>query len=358
MKPVQTTNRIFLALLAVALPAALASHLLHWPDVVTFALSCAAVIPLARYIGEATEVLAHKVGSGIGGLLNATFGNAAELILAFAALRAGKIQVVKASLTGSIIGNLLLIVGLSMLLGGLGRAKQTYNPTAALTGVSMMFLAVVALGLPDLYHLAKGVEAEPHLVSMSVGIALVMLVIYALSLVFSIKTHAHLYTDEREVVEGVSWSTTRAVTVLAAAAAGTALMAELLVHALEGASAKLHLTETFIGVVVVAIVGNAAEHATAVVMAVKDRMNLAFNIAVESSKQIALLVAPVLVLASLAVGPGPMTLEFTHLEVVAVAIGVGALTLTALDGESNWLEGAMLLALYAMLAVAFYHTTP
>jgi Ca2+:H+ antiporter len=227
-----------------------------------------------------------------------------------------------------------------------------------MAGVSMMFLAMVAIGLPDLYHLAKGAEAQPHLVPMSVGIALVMLVIYALSLVFSIRTHPHLYTDEQEVVEEVTWSTRRAVIVLAAAAAGTAVMAELLVHAIEGASERLHLTQTFIGVVVVAVVGNAAEHATAVVMAAKDRMNLAFNIAVESSKQIALFVAPVLVLASLAVGPAAMTLEFTHLEVVALAIGVGALSLAALDGESNWLEGAMLLALYAILAVAFFHTTP
>lgn len=352
------TDKIFLGVLCAAFPAAAAAHLTHQPELVTFALCCVAIVPLARLIGESTEVLSHKLGSGIGGLLNATFGNAAEFILAFAALRAGKIQVVKASLTGSILGNLLLILGLSMLVGGWGRERQRFNPTGALAGVSMMFLAFVGLALPDLFHAVKGAEAVPHLLPLSVGTSVVMLILYALSLLFSIKTHAHLYTDEAEVVGKAPWSLPAAAGVLAGATAATAVMAEVLVHAVEGASSRLGLTQTFVGLVVIATVGNAAEHATAIVMARKGRMNLAFNIAVESSKQIALLVAPLLMLLSLAVGPSAMTLEFSHLEIAGLAIGVGAVTLTALDGESNWLEGAMLLALYFMLAVLFYHTTP
>jgi Ca2+:H+ antiporter len=354
MKEVQTSNRIFFGLLAVAFPLGALSALLHWGEVVTFALCCTAIIPLARYIGESTEVLAHKVGSGLGGLLNATFGNAAEFILAFIALKAGKLEVVKASLTGSIIANLLLIVGFSMLFGGLKRDKQTFNPTAALAGIGMMFIAIVSMGLPDLYHLSKPTATESQLVTMSVGISILMLAIYVLSLIFAMKTHPHLYTDEAEVVEDVHWSTKKAILVLVLATAGTAVMAEFLIHAVEGVSKSLGLTETFIGVIVIAIVGNAAEHATAVVMAAKNRMNLSFNIAVESSKQIALFVAPVLVLISLVVGGKPMDLEFSHMEVAALAISVAAVTLAAQDGESNWLEGAMLLALYSILGVAFF----
>lgn len=346
--------KVFAGLLIVCGPGALAAHFLHAPDTLVFALSALAVIPLAHYVGHATEALAAKVGSGLGSLLNASFGNAAELILAFAALRAGKTQMVKASITGSIIGNLLLILGLSMIVGGSTRKKQKFNPTAALAGASMMYLAIAALAMPDLFHLAVGPAAEPRLVGLSVGIAVVMLALYALSLLFTIRTHAHLYTDDKGVEAEHHWTARKASLVLAAATAGTAVMAELLVHAVEGASVRWGLTETFVGVIVLAVVGNAAEHATAVAMAAKDKMDLSFNIAVESSKQIALFVAPVLVLASLKFGPAPMSLEFTHLETAGLGLSVGALTLTALDGESHWLEGAMLLALYAILAVAFY----
>lgn len=347
-------DRVFLAVLAVAFPTALLLHWRHASEVLVFAAACAAIVPLARLVGEATESLAHKLGSGIGGLLNATFGNAAEFILGFAMIRAGQGKIVKASITGSIIGNLLLIVGLSMLVGGLKRPHQRFNGTAALAGVSMMFLALVGLALPDLFHAAVGPAAEPRLVTLSIGVSIVMLAIYVLSLLFSMRTHAHLYTDEPEVAQQTGWKPGVAAGVLAAATAGTAVMAEILVHAVQGASTRLGLTETFVGVIVIAIVGNAAEHASAIVMAHKGRMNLSFSIAVESSKQIALLVAPLLMLLSLVFGPTPMTLEFSHLEVAALGIGVGAVTLTAIDGESNWLEGAMLLAVYAMLAVLFY----
>lgn len=358
MARASTTDRLFTALLVTALPACLLAHALQWPDTLTFFLCCAAVIPLARLIGEATEAVSHSMGSGIGSLLNATFGNAAELILAFAALRAGKIEVLKASLTGSILGNLLLIMGLSMLLGGLKREHQRFNASAADAGISMMFLALTALALPNLYHSAQGPAALPHMVHLSTAISVIMLVLYALSLLFTMKTHAHLYTEAGEVVQDAHWSVRKAALILFGATAATAVVAELLVHAIEGASAHLGLTQTFVGIIVVATVGNAAEHATAVSMAMKDKMNLSFNIAVESSKQIALFVAPVLVLASHFIGPAPIDLEFSHLEVAGLAIGTSALHLIASDGESNWLEGAMLLAVYAMLAVAFFHAGP
>lgn len=348
----------FRGLLAVAFPLGMLSHFLHWPDTATFFICAVAILPLAHYIGHATEALSHRVGSGIGGLLNATFGNAAELILALAALRAGKVHVVKASLTGSILANLLLIIGLSMLVGGYKRERQKFNPTGALAGASMMYLALAALGMADFYHAAGGAAAAANVLPLSIGISVVMLAVYFLSLLFTIKTHAHLYTDEAEVVEGHHWTPGVAAGIMLASTAATAVMAEFLVHAVEGASVRLGLTHTFVGVIVVAVVGNAAEHSSAVAMAHKDKMNLAFNIAVESSKQIALFVAPLLVLASLVVGPAPMDLEFSHLEVGGMALSVGALTLTAMDGESNWLEGVMLLALYGILGAAFYFTGP
>lgn len=356
-RSVVTPDRAFGALFAFALPLTFASRELEWGDAATFLLSAAAIVPLARWIGEATEALAHRLGSGIGGLLNATFGNAAELILGFAALRAGKIQVVKASLTGSILGNLLLILGLSMIAGGWRRENQKVNAAAALAGSGMMFLSLVALALPWTYHAATGASAATHMLPMSIGVSIVMLVMYGLSLVFTMRTHAHLYTDESGMADH-AWPPKIAVVILLLAAAATAVVAEVMVEAVEGASHSLGLTETFVGLVVVATVGNAAEHATAVLMAHKGRMNLAFNIAIESSKQIALFVAPVLVLLSLVFAPSPMSLEFTAMEVVGLGIGVGAATLSALDGETNWLDGAMLLAVYIMLAVVYYHTGP
>ncbi|MCI0339789.1 MAG: calcium/proton exchanger [Planctomycetales bacterium] len=354
--PRSLADRIFLGMLLVCGPLALASPLFSH-GVPVFVLCCLAILPLARTMGEATEALAHKLGSGIGGLLNATFGNAAELILALAALHAGKVQVVKASLTGSILGNLLLILGVAMLAGGIRREKQKFNPTAAMAGMNLLFLALVAIGIPDAFHLAGGRDAVRILPKLSVGIAVVMLGVYVLSLLFAIRTHAHLYTDAPEVAGHAPWAPRKAFAILLAATVGVAVVAEILIHAVEDTIKTLGFTETFLGIVVIAIVGNAAEHSTAVLVAVKDRMNLAFNIAIESSKQIALFVAPVLVLVSPLFGP-TMTLEFTHMEVLGIAVGVGAATLAALDGESNWLEGAMLLAVYAILGVTFFFTTP
>jgi Ca2+:H+ antiporter len=347
-----------LDLLLVFVPAALAAGLL-WPDrpVVTFALSCVAIVPVAGLMGRATEALAVHVGAAWGGFLSATFGNAAELILALAALRAGELEVVKASLTGSIIGNLLLVFGVALVAGGWGRDKQRFNVTAAGAGSASLYLAAVALLVPAIQH--HGADPHPETrVPTSVAIAVILLFLYALSLRFSLKTHVHLYGGAPAEGGGppeaeAGWSKRTAAAVLVGATGVVAVVSETLVGSLEGATHALGLSRVFVGVVVVAVVGNAAEHSTAVLMALKNQMDLALQIAVESSKQVALFVAPVLVLAGLLIGQ-PMDLVFTELEVVAVAVSTGAVTLVALDGESNWLEGAMLIAVYLVLGVAFF----
>ncbi|MBL8950320.1 MAG: calcium/proton exchanger [Myxococcaceae bacterium] len=345
-------DRIFLVGLLIV-PLAYASKFFSG-GALTFALCALALVPLARWMGTATEVIAHRLGSGLGGLMNASFGNAAELIIAIVALRAGHVDVVKASITGAILGNLLLVLGAAVLAGGIGREKQTFNATAALSGSGLMFLAVTAMSIPDLFHVARGEAAVEVLRPMSIGISVVLLIIYALSLVFALRTHKHLYAGEDDDSDDMPpWSQKKAIFVLLATTIGVVVMAEVLVGAIEPTIEKFGWTHTFIGVVVIAIVGNAAEHSTAVMMALKNKMDLAFNIAFESSKQIALFVAPLLVLLSVPLGQN-LTLEFSHMEVVGMAVGVGAATLIGIDGESNWLEGVMLLGVYAILAVAFF----
>ncbi|MFL5299372.1 MAG: calcium/proton exchanger [Anaeromyxobacteraceae bacterium] len=344
----------WLDVLLVLVPVAIALHFAA-PDrhVLVFTVSCLAVVPIAGLMGRATEVVASRVGTALGGFLSAALGNAAELILGLAALRAGEVEVVKASITGSIIGNLLLVFGAALVAGGWRREKQRFNATAAGAGNATLFLAAVALVLPALQHHGADPHPETRLPT-SIAIAVVLVVLYLASLLFSLRTHAHLYPgEEEEGGYGPRWSTRTAVLVLVGATAMVAVVSEVLVESLEGASASLGLSRVFVGVVVVAIVGNAAEHSTAVVMALRDKMDLALQIAAESSKQVALFVAPVLVFAGLAFGR-PMDLVFSPLEVVAVAVSTGAITLVALDGETNWLEGAMLLAVYAVLGVAFY----
>jgi Ca2+:H+ antiporter len=342
-----------LDLLLVFLPATLVVHF-AWPerDTLTFVLACLAIIPIAGIMGRATEALAAHVGAAWGGFLSAALGNAAELILALAALRAGQLDVVKASITGSIIGNLLLVFGAALVAGGWNREKQRFNVTAAGAGNATLYLASVALLIPALLH--HGVDPHPETrIPTSVAISVILLGLYFLSLLFTLRTHSHLYAEEAEAAHEVRWSKRKAVTVLLLATVAVGVVAEVLVAELEGAVHDLGLSPVFVGVIVVAVVGNAAEHSTAVLMAMRDKMDLALNIAVESSKQVALLVAPVLVFAGLAFGQ-PMDLVFTELEVVAVAVSAGAITLVALDGESNWLEGAMLVAVYLVLGVAFF----
>lgn len=337
---------------------------LHWGALWVFAFSGIAIIPLAGLMGEATEHLASRLGEGVGGLLNATFGNAAELIIALVALHRGLHEVVKASLTGSIIGNVLLVLGLAMVLGGARRERQTFDRSAAAASSTLLALAAIALVVPAAFHfVARGAVSRGDLSAerelglertLSLEISVVLIVAYVLSLLFSLRTHRHLYTGGAEGHGHEAPPVKRAVITLLASTALIAWMSELLVGAVEEASEVLGLTEVFVGVIVVAVVGNAAEHSTAILVARKDKMDLALNIAVGSSIQIALFVAPVLVFASYLMPEGPMDLRFTPFEVVAVLAAVAVVNLVAQDGESNWLEGALLLAVYLVLGIAFF----
>ena len=348
-----------LNLLLVFAPIALVLELMRANPIAIFAASGLAIIPLAGWMGRATEHLSEKLGEGLGGLLNATFGNAAELIIALMALRKGLFDVVKASLTGSIIGNVLLVLGLSMLLGGLKYPRQIFNRTAAMMGSTMMGLSAIAMLMPAVFHIIVRGKANVQEQDLSLEIAVVLIVTYVLSLIFTLRTHSHLYTggidkkDEQEAIGTHGWSKSRSIGTLLAATALVAVMSEFLVGAVEEASKELGLTEVFVGVIVVAIIGNAAEHSTAVLVSLKNKMDLALNIAIGSSMQVALFVAPVLVLASYLFGR-PMNLLFTPLEVVAVGVSVAIVTLIAQDGESNWMEGVLLLAVYAILGITFF----
>ncbi len=341
-------------LLLAAIPAAVALKLLA-PEshTVIFAASAVAILPLAGYIGRATETLAARLGSGVGGLLNATFGNAAELIIGALALRHGLTDLVKASLTGSIIGNVLLVFGLCALVGGIKhRPVQRFNRTAAGLGTTMLLLSAIGLTVPAVFHfLAKASGSEVDL-TLDTEIAVVLLLTYIASLVFTLKTHRGLYaSDQNGHVTGSIWP---AVAMLCGATIGVAWMSELLVGSVSEAARALGMSELFIGVVIVAIAGNAAEHYSAVQMAARNQMDVAIGIAIGSSTQIALFVAPTLVFLSYAISPAPMDLLFTVFELVAVGIAVLTITLIAHDGETHWMEGVQLLAVYMILALGFY----
>lgn len=353
-----------LKLLLVFVVVAPLAEVLHWGALAVFVCSALAIVPLAGLMGEATEKLASRLGAGIGGLLNATFGNAAELIIALMALHRGLYDVVKASLTGSIIGNVLLVLGLSMVAGGARREKQTFDRSAAAASSTLLMLAAIALVVPAVFHVvadsavaSRAITAEREVLlerSLSLEIAIVLFVTYVLSLVFTLRTHKHLYSGGAEEHAHEKVNVGRAVLTLLVATALIAWMSELLVGAVEETSHLLGLTEVFVGVIVVAVVGNAAEHSTAVVVAMKNHMDLALNIAIGSSIQIALFVAPVLVFASYAMPHGPMDLRFSTFEVLAIIAAAGVVNLVSQDGESNWLEGALLLAVYVVLGIAFF----
>jgi Ca2+:H+ antiporter len=350
-----------LDVLLVFIPVAAILHYTHASPVWTFIASGLAIVPLAGWMGKATESLAERLGAGIGGLLNATFGNAAEMIIAFQGLRAGLTEVVKASLTGSILGNILLVFGLSVLAGGLKYKSQKFNRTAASMSATLMGLSAIGLLIPAVFHwVTRGqptvgaVERAQAESNISLEISVVLFITYILSLIFALRTHKDLYLGTGEAHEESSpMSLRRAVIILVVATALIAWMSELLVHAVEPASKAVGLTEVFVGVIVVAIIGNAAEHSTAVLMAIKNQMDLAYHIAVGSSMQIALFVAPALVFLSYAIGK-PMNLLFTTFEVITVGLAVAIVSLVAVDGESNWMEGAMLLAVYVIFAIAFF----
>jgi len=352
--------------LLVFIPLAALAGLMHWGGVMTFVFAAVAIVPLAGIMGHATERIAERMGAGIGGLLNATFGNAAELIIALVALSRGYQDVVKASLTGSIIGNTLLVLGAAIVAGGARREKQVFDRTSAAAGSTLLALAAIGLVVPAMFHFVGQSAVHQATITrfdetasertLSLEIAAVLIVSYALSLVFSLRTHRHLYGGAAQPpkIHGHGDSIRGAVLSLLVATIFVAWMSELLVGAVEEASHTLGLTPVFVGVIVVAVIGNAAEHSTAVLVAMRDQMDLALQIAIGSSTQIALFVAPVLVFASYLLPGRPMDLRFSPFEVLAVGISVAIVNLVAQDGESNWLEGALLLAVYLVLGIAFY----
>jgi Ca2+:H+ antiporter len=321
-----------------------------------FMTAAASLVPLAGLIGLGTEQLARRSGPALGGFLNATFGNAAELIIAVVALRNGHIELVKASITGSIIGNLLLVLGLSFFVGGLGRHTQKFHRTSATNTSAMLFLGVVALVMPAVFDLSiyGNLSAHPPALDrLSFWSALILIGAYGGSLIYAFTAHRDLFRPSHDGAHVPAFSTGAAVAVLAAGTLLTTVQAEVLVRAMEPALARFGFTELFVGVIVIALVGNAAEHYSAVTAARRDEMTLAVEIAVGSSAQIALFVAPALVLYSFAIGR-PMSLLFNAFEIVAIALSVLATSFVIGDGESNWVEGLQLLSVYLILALAFF----
>ncbi|MFL5871544.1 MAG: calcium/proton exchanger [Solirubrobacterales bacterium] len=352
-------------LLTPFIPAAIALDLAHASAGLIFFVAALGIIPTAALMGLATEELASRAGPGIGGLLNVTFGNAPELIIALFALGEGLHEVVKASIIGSIIGNVLLVLGAAMFVGGINRDRQTYSMTASSVQASMLFVAAAALVMPAIFELVEGrglpspsaerVDFGSTVEHLSVAVACVLIVTYLAGLLFSLRTHRDLFNPVHEEEEEgqLGWSVRRSVVMLALAGLAVGVMSEILVGSISEASESVGLSEFFIGVIVVAIVGNAAEHWVAVLVAHKNKMDLAVNIAIGSAAQIALFVGPVLVIASFALGPGPMPLVFNGFELGAVLIAILIANLVTRDGESNWFEGVQLLGLYVILAIAF-----
>ena len=347
----------FLMALLVFVPVALVlEYIMHAGGVAIFTTAALAIIPLAGLMGRATEQLAERLGEGVGGLLNATFGNAAELIIAIIALRAGYYDLVKASITGSIIGNILLVFGAGALYGGLKYETQKFNPVAAALGATMLVMSAIGLLVPAIFHDIAGANPAAREGALSFEIAIVLMATYVLSLIFTLRTHKHLYSGAASDMEldHPKANMRNALLLLLAATAGVAIMSEMLVGAVEEAAQTFGMNEVFVGVILVAIIGNAAEHSTAILMAGKDKMDIAINIAVGSSIQIALFVAPLLVFLSYVIGPSPMDLIFTNLEVFAIGVSVAIMAFISHDGETHWMEGVQLLAVYVILGMAFY----
>jgi Ca2+:H+ antiporter len=354
-------------LLTPFIPGAVVLELAHAEAGVIFFAAALGIVPTAALMGQATEELAARSGPGIGGLLNVTFGNAPELIIAFFALSEGLHEVVKASIVGSIIGNVLLVLGASMLVGGLRHRTQHFNATAANAQSAMLLLAAAALMMPAIFELVEGkglpdptaelVDYGSTVENLSLAVAIVLIGSYVAGLFFSLHTHRDIfnppYAEQEE--EGFGWTVRRSIVMLFIAGLAVGLMSEILVGSISEASEAVGLSEFFIGVIVVAIVGNAAEHWVAVLVAFKNKMDLAVNIAIGSSAQIALFVAPVLVIASFFVGPGPLPLVFNGFELGAVLLAILIANVVTNDGESNWFEGVQLLALYAIVGIAFFY---
>ncbi|MCC6146569.1 MAG: calcium/proton exchanger [Anaerolineaceae bacterium] len=343
-----------LYILLLLFPLAILAEWSGWSPVVVFALSALAVVPMAGLIGEATESLAAFTGPKIGGLLNATLGNAAELIITLVAIRAGLLELVKASITGSILGNLLLILGLSMLVGGVKNGTQVFDRKHAGNHAILLILAVMALVVPSVFSHSIGGDGSLKVEALSLGVAGILILLYVFGLIYSYRTATGAITHpEVSHSSGKKYSIKQAIFMLAASTLGVVIMSEYLVQAMESVVADLGLSEFFLGIILIPIIGNVAEHLVAVRVAAQNQMELSVEIALSSSSQIALFVAPLLVYISLAMG-NPLTLIFNQFELIALGAGVIISALVSNDGESNWLEGLALVAVYLILGLAFF----
>ncbi|KKE77973.1 calcium/proton exchanger [Oceanobacillus caeni] len=349
-------NKLFLIMLIIGLPLSVVGTLLHWPTVLMFIIYCLTIITLAGYMGRATESLAIVMGPRIGGLLNATFGNAVELIISIFSLKAGLIGIVLASLTGSIIGNLLLVGGLSFLIGGIKYKRQPFNVHDARNNAALLiFAVVVAFVIPEVF--SSNMTAQETM-NLSVAVSIILIILYLATLFFKLFTHRGVYPSSHEEEsttheEEPEWGKGKAIIILALATLAVAYVSENLVHTFSEVGETFGWTELFIGVIIVAIVGNAAEHASAVLMALKNKMDVAVEIAVGSTLQVAMFVAPVLVLVSLLFETS-MPLVFTWPELISMVTAVFLTIMISIDGESNWFEGLALLAAYLIMGVGFY----
>ncbi len=344
----------YLTVLLVFVPLAILGELLHWNPLLVFAVSALGVVPLAGLLGEATEHLVVHTGPRVGGLLNATLGNAAELIITIFALRAGLFDLVKASITGSIIGNMLLILGFSLVVGGLKHGRQHFNRSLAGVNATQLLLATAALAIPSLFSFSTD-RAHPLSVdALSLWVAVVMIVIYLFGILFSFRQEDDSKDHQSHSPHsGPVWSVRKSLLVLGVSTVFIAWLSEILVGAVEPTVAALGVSEFFLGIIVIPLVGNIAEHLVAVQVALKNKMDLSLGISIGSSLQIALFVAPLLVFISLLFGR-ELTLVFNPFEIIALFAAALIAALVSLDGESNWLEGAQLLALYAIVALAFF----
>jgi Ca2+:H+ antiporter len=354
--PLSTPARVaIVGTVVIAAIAIVLEYVIHADETLIFIVSAAAILGLAWVVGLSTERLGAISGPQVGGILNATFGNIAELIIAFFALTAGQLEVVKASLTGSIIGNLLLVLGASVLIGGLRHGTQTFSPRIAGANAALLVVAVIGLFVPAVFAFTTHDAGEGTLTEESVLVAIALIIGYVLSLIYQFRNPAETLGGhgEPEGHAGPAWSGRTAIVVLLLAAALLAVLSEILVGSIEGFIVSFDLTPFFVGVVLIPTIGNLAEHLVAVQLAAKNKMEFAMAVSYGSSLQVALFVAPVLVLIGVVIGQ-PMNLVFTPLEVAAVAAAVGISALIALDGESNWLEGALLCLVYVILAVSFF----
>jgi Ca2+:H+ antiporter len=343
-----------LAVLLLFLPLTIAAELLDWSPLAVFVLACIAIVPMAAYIGEATESLARFTGPRVGGLLNATLGNAAELIITITAIRAGLLELVKASITGSILGNLLLVMGLAFIVGGIRHGRQNFDRRNASRNAILLILAVLAMLIPSFFSHSIGPETSPKVEALSLGVAGVMIVLYALGLLDAAVTGDTTVTHEPAPKSVLPhWSIATSLVILALATAGIVWLSEALVGVVEPVVASLGVSEFFLGIILIPIIGNAAEHLVAVQFAGQNKMTLSVEIAVSSSLQIALLVGPLLVFLSLLLGH-PLTLVFNTFELLALVAGVIVSVLVSVDGESSWLEGVALVGIFLILGFSFF----